>query len=77
MREKIINAADLPDVCTPQIAADFLGISRSRIYEYCQLSPEANGIPSYTIGGSRKIDKQDLLQWKEAQKKAAQTKFLS
>lgn len=68
-RTKILHADDLPDVCTPQIAADYLGISRGRIYEYCQLSPEANGIPSYTVGGSRKIDREDLLNWKEAQKR--------
>lgn len=67
-RNKIFRSEELPDVCTPQIAADFLGISRGRIYEYCQQSPDANGIPSYTIGGSRKIDKEDLLRWKEAQR---------
>lgn len=74
-RKKHMNADDLPDVCTPQICADFLGISRSRIYEYCLLAPEANGIPSYTIGASRKIDKVDLLKWKENQKALAMKQF--
>lgn len=68
-RLKILVSQDLPDICTPQICADFLGISRGRIYEYCQLAPEANGLPSYQIGGSRKIDKKDLLEWKERQKR--------
>ncbi|MEK4882669.1 MULTISPECIES: helix-turn-helix domain-containing protein [Paenibacillus] len=74
-RQKILLVEDLPDVCTPQICADFLGVSRNRIYELCQLSPEVNGIPSYTIGGSRKIDKSDLLLWKEAQRRFALQKF--
>jgi hypothetical protein len=74
-RHKILVAEELPDVCTPQICADFLGVSRNRIYEYCQLSPEVNGIPSYTIGGSRKIDKADLLLWKEAQRKSGLQRF--
>lgn len=75
IRQKILIADDLPDVCTPQICADFLGISRSRIYEYCQLSPAANGIPSYTIGGSRKIDKADILRWKEVQRQSGLQRF--
>ncbi|WP_248548976.1 helix-turn-helix domain-containing protein [Paenibacillus odorifer] len=74
-RQKILLVEDLPDVCSPQICADFLGVSRNRIYELCQLSPEVNGIPSYTIGGSRKIDKSDLLLWKEAQRRFALQKF--
>lgn len=75
LRHKILKAEDLPDVCSPQVCADFLGISRGRVYEYCQLAPEANGIPSYNIGGSRKIDKADLLRWKEAQKQRGTERF--
>jgi excisionase family DNA binding protein len=74
-RRRIENADDLPDVCTPQVAADYLGISRGRVYEYCLLAPSANGIPSYQIGGSRKIDKTDLLKWKESQKQLSLSRF--
>lgn len=74
-RRKILRAEQLPDVCTPQVAADYLGISRTRVYEYCGIAPEAGGIPSYLIGGSRKIDKADLIRWKEAQKAAAAERF--
>lgn len=64
-RLKIVRAEELPDVCSPQIAADFLGLSRDTIYELCQLSMQCGGIPSYTIGASRKIDREDLLIWKK------------
>lgn len=67
-RKKILSEQDLPDVCSPQICADFLGIGRQRVYEFCRLSIERNGLPNYKIGGSRKIDKQDLLAWKKRQR---------
>lgn len=60
---------DLKDVLTPQDIATYLGISRRRVYEYCQLAPECGGIKSYNIGASRKIDKADLLEWKDARKR--------
>lgn len=68
MHKKMIYLADLPDVLTPQHVADYLGISRRRVYEFCLLNPADGGLPSYTIGKSRKIDKADLTLWKEAQK---------
>ncbi|MHA6481307.1 helix-turn-helix domain-containing protein [Paenibacillus sp. strain BS8-2] len=67
--KKIHRAEDLPDICSPQIAADFLGIGRQRVYEFCQKNPEYGGIKSYTIGGQRKIDRPDLIEWKERQKR--------
>lgn len=68
MRKKMLYLVDLPDILTPQHVADYLGISRHRVYEFCLLHPADGGIPSYTIGKSRKIDKADLMLWKEAQK---------
>lgn len=68
MRKKMIYLADLPDILTPQHVADYLGISRRRVYEFCLLNPAVGGLPSYTIGKSRKIDKADLMLWKEAVK---------
>lgn len=67
--EKIRKLEDLPDVLTPQHVADYMGISRRRVYEYCQIPKEAGGLNSYTIGGSRKIDKADLIEWKDSFKK--------
>lgn len=64
-REKILKLDDLPDVLTPQLFADYIGISRRRVYEYCQLSEKDGGLKSYLVGASRKIDKVDLIAWKE------------
>lgn len=68
MHKKMIYLADLPDIMTPQHVADYLGISRRRVYEFCLLKPTDGGLPSYTIGKSRKIDKADLISWKETVK---------
>lgn len=68
MHKKMIYLAELPDILTPQHVADYLGISRRRVYEFCLLNPTVGGLPSYTIGKSRKIDKADLISWKEAVK---------
>jgi len=62
---------ELPELLTPQQVATYLGISRRRVYEYCQLSPDHGGIPSFTIGKSRKIEKSDLIDWIEKLKKGA------
>lgn len=62
-REKAVTLEKLPDILTPQHVADYLGISRRRVYEYCQLTTDAGGLPSYSIGSSRKIDKADLVGW--------------
>jgi len=54
---------DLPDIMTPQMVADFVGISRRRVYEYCRLPKSQGGLPSFTIGSSRRIEKADLVDW--------------
>ncbi|MDB5055001.1 MAG: hypothetical protein JWM44_3051 [Bacilli bacterium] len=71
MKPKILKLEDLPDVLTPQIIADYMGISRRRVYEYCLLPKELGGLPSYTIGASRKVDKEDLIVWKDSFKKGS------
>ncbi|MDB5053256.1 MAG: DNA-binding protein [Bacilli bacterium] len=68
MRQKITTLESLPDIMTPQHVADYLGISRRRVYEYCQLKASVGGLPSFKIGESRKIEKASLIQWIEAQK---------
>lgn len=66
-RKKIFTMEELPDIMAPQQAADFAGISRGRIYSYCQLSVEAGGLPSFTLGKSRKIEKKALIAWLKVQ----------
>jgi excisionase family DNA binding protein len=67
-RIKITKLEELPDILTSKQVADFLGISRGRIYEYCQMNPEVGGIESFTIGRSRKIEKANLIRWIEKRK---------
>lgn len=65
MRKKIVRLEELPDILTPQQAADYLGIARRRVYELCQLNPTKGGMPSFTVGASRKIKKSNLIDWIE------------
>lgn len=58
---------ELPDILTPQQVATYVGISRRRVYEYCQLTGDAK-LESFTIGASRKIEKESMLRWIETQK---------
>lgn len=55
----------LPDILTAQNIADYLGISRRRVYELFQLSPEHGGIPNFDIGFSKRVRKEDFLRWIE------------
>jgi hypothetical protein len=54
---------DLPDILTAQMIADHQHISRRRVYELLELSPEYGGIPCYSIGASKRVDKADYLLW--------------
>jgi excisionase family DNA binding protein len=67
-RNKILALEELPDIMSPKHVADFLGISRGRVYEICQVNIDAGGLQSFTIGKSRKITKDDLIQWIELKK---------
>lgn len=68
MKNKYID--DLPDILTAQNVADYLNISRKRVYELFQLKPEYGGIINFKIGFSKRVDKQDLIQWVNSQKEA-------
>lgn len=58
-REKITTLDKLPDILSPQQVADYVGIARQRIYDFCQYGE----IKSFTIGASRKIRKADMMEW--------------
>lgn len=60
---------DLPEILTAQNIADYLGISRRRVYELFQLKPEFGGIPNFEIGLSKRVDKKDFIGWIDAKKK--------
>ena len=58
----------LPEILTAQHIATYLGISRRRVYELFQLKPNYGGIPSFDIGGSKRVEKKDFIKWIEARK---------
>ena len=65
----------LPDILTAQHISDYLKISRSRIYEKFQIPPQQGGIPNFEIGNSKRVDKQDFLDWIEARKQEKSKKL--
>jgi hypothetical protein len=65
----------LPDVLTAQNISDYLGISRRRIYELFQLSESQGGLRCFEIGISKRVEKEDFLNWLERLKKEKQQRF--
>lgn len=53
----------LPDTLTANHIADYLQISRRRVYELFQLHTEQGGIPNFEIGISKRVDKSDFEKW--------------
>lgn len=53
----------LPDTLTAQHIAEFLKISRRRVYELLQTDQERGGIPHFSIGISKRVEKADLKKW--------------
>jgi excisionase family DNA binding protein len=59
---------ELSEILTAQDIADYLGISRRRVYELFQLKPTAGGIPNLEIGTSKRVEKKDFIKWIEVRK---------
>jgi len=59
---------ELPEILTAQNIADYLTISRRRVYELLEINPEYGGIPCLAIGASKRVDKDDFCQWIEDRK---------
>ncbi|MNW51879.1 Helix-turn-helix domain protein [compost metagenome] len=58
----------LPDLMTAQNVADYISISRRRVYELFHLPVESGGIPCIEIGTTKRVDKRDLVKWLESKK---------
>ena len=56
-----MSEKNLPQILTAQHIANYLGISRRRVYELLQMSEEAGGIKCFQIGISKRVDKDDFL----------------
>lgn len=65
------NFDALPDLLTAQHVADYISISRRRVYELFKLPVERGGIPCIEIGTTKRVDKQDLIKWLESKKPTA------
>jgi hypothetical protein len=58
----------LPEILTAQNIADYLHINRRRVYELLALAPSVGGIPSFSIGSSKRATKDDFITWMEIKK---------
>lgn len=65
----IKNYEELPDLLTAQYIADYISISRRRVYELFQLPVDRGGIPCIEIGTTKRVDKRDLTKWLESKKR--------
>lgn len=63
---------EMPEILTAKHIADYLHLSRRRVYELFQLKPEYGGIPCLKIGASKRVVKDDFFKWvsEQAQRKA-------
>lgn len=59
---------DLPEIITAQQIASYLGISRRRVYELFQTNPKHGGIPNFSIGSSKRVEKKDFVKWIDGKK---------
>lgn len=64
----------MPDILTARDIAEYLHISRRRVYELFQLHPSQGGITNFDIGNSKRVDKDDFIAWVKALKLQKQTK---
>lgn len=54
---------ELPETLTAQDIADYLKISRRRVYELFQVHVDHGGIPNFEVGISKRVLKEDLVKW--------------
>jgi hypothetical protein len=67
-KKKRLALEELPEILTAQIIADYLIMSRRRIYELFQLKPSEGGIRNFEIGNSKRVEKDDFVEWILARK---------
>ncbi|CAM4182483.1 helix-turn-helix domain-containing protein [Paenibacillus alkaliterrae] len=60
---KLLTLEQLPSILTAQNIADYLVIGRKRVYEYMQLSPAHGGIPCFSLGKTKRVEKKDFEKW--------------
>lgn len=60
-----ITFGEFPDILTAKHISEHLHLSKVRVYELLRLAPCAGGIKSFGIGRSKRVAKQDYLDWLE------------
>ena len=66
--KKYTTWESLPEFLTAAQIAEFIGISRKRVYELFQLKEEFGGIPNFEIGITKRVDKADFKRWVDQKK---------
>lgn len=66
---KEISLDNMPQTLTAQNIADYLILSRNRVYELYDTPEELGGIPNMRIGNSRRTLKSDFIAWMEFKKR--------
>lgn len=62
-KKKYSTWNSLPENVTAKQLADFLGISRKKVYQLFQTPSVYGGIPSFKVGTTNKVDKDDFINW--------------
>ena len=62
-KKKYTTWNSLPEYLTAKQLADFLGISRKKIYQLFQTPSVYGGIRSFKMGATNKVNKDDLINW--------------
>lgn len=65
---KILKFDELPDILSAQLIANYLGLSRSTVYSLLDVRPDSGGIPNFSIGNSRRVDKREFSVWLDQKK---------
>jgi excisionase family DNA binding protein len=60
---------EYPEIMTAAHIAEYLHISRRRVYELCKLDPSKGGIPCMEIGLSKRVKKDSLTAWLSSKEK--------
>jgi len=64
-----ITFEELPDILTARHIAEYLSLSKQRVYELLRISDEIGGIPSFNICRSVRVEKNKFILWLEKQQK--------
>lgn len=58
-----------PEILTAQHIADYLHISRRRVYELLEMPFSQGGIPCIVIGLSKRVQKETFIKWMHQKEK--------